>query len=269
MTDTVIANLPPDGLRTVLRAILTTNPEITPALENHTRTYLERSSSTHNESRSIESLQKSISLSRVMLGCGMWARSLELMLEILNQPASFSGPQADEARRAISSLDGNLIQTITAIEKVQNNRELTQEERRLIERAFDSLKTYQASQVAKDQKCNFDRSLKALASILGRPYGNNEGLKTISETNHRPSDTSEVKIETFALAGRPLPRLFTGLWQLSSPSWGTASKAQVFEQFNQYSSSGFTAYDMADHYGDAEVLFVRTQPHIRLNLSQF
>ncbi|KKF96270.1 General stress protein 69 [Ceratocystis platani] len=57
------------------------------------------------------------------------------------------------------------------------------------------------------------------------------------------------------MGGRVLPRLFSGLWQLSSPAWGAAPQSKILAQFEEYVNMGFTAYDMADHYGDAEVIY--------------
>ncbi|KAI0633319.1 Aldo/keto reductase [Trametes polyzona] len=62
-------------------------------------------------------------------------------------------------------------------------------------------------------------------------------------------------IETFRLGPYALPRLFTGLWQLSSNSWGSAPAAKIRRQMADYAENGYTAFDMADHYGPAEILF--------------
>jgi hypothetical protein len=68
-------------------------------------------------------------------------------------------------------------------------------------------------------------------------------------------DPPELK-ETFELQGRRLPRIFSGLWQMSSPSWGSAPTSKIIAQFSNYVSAGMIAFDMADHYGDAEITFV-------------
>ncbi|RPD63845.1 Aldo/keto reductase [Lentinus tigrinus ALCF2SS1-6] len=61
--------------------------------------------------------------------------------------------------------------------------------------------------------------------------------------------------ETFLLGPFELPRLFNGLWQLSSNSWGSAPAAKIRRQMATYAENGYTAFDMADHYGSAEILF--------------
>ncbi|RDW84490.1 hypothetical protein BP6252_02080 [Coleophoma cylindrospora] len=63
------------------------------------------------------------------------------------------------------------------------------------------------------------------------------------------------QIETFQLGPHTVPRVFGGLWQMSSPAWGTAPRSKIIKQFKKHVDAGFTAFDMADHYGDAEVVF--------------
>src|SRR5258706_3156276 len=61
----------------------------------------------------------------------------------------------------------------------------------------------------------------------------------------RPTPSPEPA-ETFPLAiGHSLidaPRLWTGLWQLSSPAWGTAPAAPIRKEMLKHVSKGFTAF---------------------------
>ncbi|OCH86359.1 Aldo/keto reductase [Obba rivulosa] len=61
--------------------------------------------------------------------------------------------------------------------------------------------------------------------------------------------------ETFTLGPFLVPRLWTGLWQLSSNAWGSAAAPKIRRQMTRYAELGYTAFDMADHYGPAELLF--------------
>ncbi|EGN92064.1 hypothetical protein SERLA73DRAFT_191639 [Serpula lacrymans var. lacrymans S7.3] len=63
---------------------------------------------------------------------------------------------------------------------------------------------------------------------------------------------SSVK-ETFALGPFLAPRIWTGLWQLSSNAWGSAPAARIRQGMLRHLTSGYTAF--ADHYGSAEILF--------------
>ncbi|KAJ7641040.1 Aldo keto reductase [Roridomyces roridus] len=68
-------------------------------------------------------------------------------------------------------------------------------------------------------------------------------------------DQHEHKHETFQLGEFTVPRLWTGLWQLSSNAWGTAPVSKVRQAMRRHVDLGHTAFDMADHYGSAEIIF--------------
>ncbi|KAF9032848.1 aldo-keto reductase, partial [Hymenopellis radicata] len=52
-----------------------------------------------------------------------------------------------------------------------------------------------------------------------------------------------------------VPRLFNGLWQMSSPAWGSASSYKQDAALRQLITAGLVVTDMADHYGDAELIY--------------
>ncbi|PGG98385.1 hypothetical protein AJ79_08893 [Helicocarpus griseus UAMH5409] len=84
------------------------------------------------------------------------------------------------------------------------------------------------------------------------------------------SQTDASSIEHFQLGQSLVPRLFAGLWQLSSPAWGSASKSKMLGQFQKHVDAGFTAFaDMADHYGDAEIVFGQFRSSCRGSKSIF
>ncbi|KAJ3967569.1 aldo-keto reductase [Lentinula raphanica] len=57
------------------------------------------------------------------------------------------------------------------------------------------------------------------------------------------------------LGNLEVPRLFNGLWQLSSPAWGSATNNQQNTALARLLNAGLLAADMADHYGDAELVY--------------
>ncbi|KAJ7659214.1 NADP-dependent oxidoreductase domain-containing protein [Mycena polygramma] len=59
--------------------------------------------------------------------------------------------------------------------------------------------------------------------------------------------------ETVQLGEFTVPRLWTGLWQLSSNAWGTASASKIRQAMGRHVDHGHTAF--ADHYGSAELIF--------------
>ncbi|KAJ7058484.1 NADP-dependent oxidoreductase domain-containing protein [Mycena amicta] len=59
--------------------------------------------------------------------------------------------------------------------------------------------------------------------------------------------------ETFQLGEFTVPRLWVGLWQLSSNAWGTTSVPKIRQAMGRHVDAGYTAF--ADHYGSSELLF--------------
>lgn len=116
-------------------------------------------------------------------------------------------------------------------------------------------------------------SCKAQCSSRGATYPFNRGERQVqdaqaylfpssaSSSATGPSQHLQVslpaisRVETFAIGNRQLPRLFIGLWQLSSPQWGSANANDQERGLSQLVENGFVAADMADHYGDAELVY--------------
>ncbi|KAG8982460.1 hypothetical protein FRB90_006781, partial [Tulasnella sp. 427] len=59
--------------------------------------------------------------------------------------------------------------------------------------------------------------------------------------------------ETIKLGNLTVPRLFLGLWQLSSDGWGTTTVSRVRREMRRHVEAGYNAF--ADHYGTAEQIF--------------
>ncbi|EJD42381.1 Aldo/keto reductase [Auricularia subglabra TFB-10046 SS5] len=64
-----------------------------------------------------------------------------------------------------------------------------------------------------------------------------------------------TQLPTVTLGDIACPRIIVGLWQLSSANWGSANVDTIHASMAELASRGFTAFDMADHYGDAEIRF--------------
>ncbi|KAJ3516668.1 hypothetical protein NLJ89_g981 [Agrocybe chaxingu] len=64
---------------------------------------------------------------------------------------------------------------------------------------------------------------------------------------------SNRPFETFEIGPFVAPRIWTGLWQLSSNAWGSASVPKIRQGMARHVDMGYTAF--ADHYGSAEIIF--------------
>ncbi|KAK4494374.1 hypothetical protein PRZ48_014672 [Zasmidium cellare] len=262
MADTVIANLPEEGLRSVLRSMLATDPSITSTFEDRSRDYLRKSSRKHGSlvtkgsdglesTKELQTIQQRV---RSMLGCGMVYEAVPILAAVIMDVRGHYDVLSDELVRLLASLDGDIVQTVTAVQKTllssSGSRSFSNEERSSLVQLLDALE--QLRGVSGDDFA-FDRSLTALAGLLSGNDSSFGQMKRQDASFTVPSLPSSI--ETFNLNNIPLPRLFSGLWQLSSPSWGVASTKQIQSHFQAHVSQGFVAYDMADHYGDAEILF--------------
>ncbi|KAF4588402.1 hypothetical protein EYR40_009952 [Pleurotus pulmonarius] len=60
-------------------------------------------------------------------------------------------------------------------------------------------------------------------------------------------------METFNCGPFQAPRVWTGLWQLSSNAWGSAPVSKIRSGMSRHVELGYTAF--ADHYGSSEIIF--------------
>ncbi|KAF7558429.1 hypothetical protein G7046_g5726 [Stylonectria norvegica] len=271
MTDTIIANLPIDGLRTVLRSLLASHPEITPTMERETRKFAAQGAVTELKStrsaRDVNGLKETQKMVRCMLGSGLCYESLPLLGKLVIE-ATDAGVRAnaDELLNFLASVDGDIVQTMTAVQKTlfvdTGIRTLADSERGLLVRFSQILSEREFAAQNEDREYSFSRGLAATRSILGTPQPhilgitNGSSTKSLNSIASRKIPPPEAK-ETFLLGSRKIPRIFSGLWQMSSPAWGTAPTSKIVDQISKHVQGGFTAFDMADHYGDAEIIFGR------------
>ncbi|KAF9690669.1 hypothetical protein EKO04_011325 [Ascochyta lentis] len=275
MTDTIIANLPADALRSVVRAILTTEPSVTAIFEKQTQHYLQKTAreptgelflSTANGVKSTPNFTLAQQRIRATIGCGLVFESLPLLKEVVDKSADLQTPldasPLSGLDHSLASVDGDIVQALTGVQKCllsdDGSRKLAAEEEAGMNALFKSLLQCRQKWLTAKQEFPFERSTSVIATMLCDAAAVQTLLhQDERRSNHTVQKMVSTSLETFRIKDTNLPRLFSGLWQLSSPSWGVASRSQMFKQFIEYISRGFTAFDMADHYGDAEVTFGR------------
>ncbi|KAK7422816.1 hypothetical protein QQX98_001378 [Neonectria punicea] len=264
MTDTIIANLPPDGLRVVIRSLLASHPEITSSLERETRKFaVQNAAAELNSNRpltDIASLQVVQRQARCMLGSGLCFQSLPLLSKLVSHATNRHQEPLDtdteERMDFYASVDHDIVQAMTAVQKslfvATGTRAMTEDEKALLQSFSSSL----TDCVKKMKKAHpFSRGLAATANVLGDTGFSALGSQSFfTRSMDLVPHPCEAK-ESFTLGHRTLPRIFSGLWQMSSPAWGTAPTSKIVDQISKHVQEGFTAFDMADHYGDAEIIF--------------
>ncbi|KAF8239112.1 Aldo/keto reductase [Tricholoma matsutake] len=75
----------------------------------------------------------------------------------------------------------------------------------------------------------------------------------MSSTLSTTSAATSGAIETSRLGPLTTPRIWTGLWQLSSNAWGSVSVPKVRQGMARYVDLGYNTF--ADHYGSSELIF--------------
>ncbi|KAF5683464.1 hypothetical protein FCIRC_4407 [Fusarium circinatum] len=267
MTDSVIANLPPDGLRVIIRSLLASHPNITASFEDATRQYLAqaqtKSSKSQFASLDVEGLDQAQKIARCMLGSGQALDGVSILdkLVVRGVQIALDSPESmnQSVAALLASLDGDLVQAMTAVTKElavsSGARALSSTEQNIIQGLFESLAKCQEMLKGTGIVFPYGRGMLTTANMLGLalPDSPETRLSKVPSDMARPAPAKE----TFQLGDKTLPRIFSGLWQMSSPAWGSAQMSQIIEGFSTHVRNGFTAFDMADHYGDAEVLYGR------------
>lgn len=264
-TDIVISNMSPAGLRSITRSLLAAHPDITQTFEAITQNYVKEfdlpaMSAKGSQIRKLDDLTAAQRTARCILGCGLSWMSIPVLGSLAEQTLELKqrdkGLGEDVLQETQANLDGDLVQAITAVRKTlftsTGSRAMSETEKASITSLYDQLIK---CRILYGEVFPFARGLYATASFLGSeiPDGPASNLVPSPTVDACPPPVAK---EVFELAGRKVPRIFSGLWQLSSPSWGSAPTSKIVEQLGRAVKGGFTAFDMADHYGDAEIVFV-------------
>ncbi|PQE23767.1 aldo keto reductase protein [Rutstroemia sp. NJR-2017a BBW] len=273
MTDTLIANMRPDGLRSILRGLLVENAQVTAGLHRLATKYLENtrpSSIPHlftSSNRCVKptaELQKIQGRYRCLMGCGMGFESMQLLTTVIQQlqelewVKSIHDNDSEELLDVLATVDGDVVQATTAVHKSlltsSGIRPMECEDAKIIARLRAVLYTCKNDAKSSGQDFAFERGLCCLEKLL---YGGSSEGQVESGGNPLTNGfhSTKLALESFQLGRAEVPRMFMGLWQFSSPAWGTASRGKIDRHFRKHVDAGLIAYDMADHYGDAESSF--------------
>jgi aryl-alcohol dehydrogenase-like predicted oxidoreductase len=243
--------------------MLAVHPQFTKSFEHYVRLYVRERATALYQSLDTEcgpqDLEQTQLVCRCMVGSGLVFEVLPLLAKLADSAANLQ--TSDQQRKAalLASIDGDLVQAITAVQKAvtvaSGTRELSNHERLAVRDLFDSVSSSVSRNSAAGSGYIFDRGRTASAGILGIDPSEDEAQADSDALQHTPPPPTAP--ETFAMGQVTLPRIFSGLWQMSSPSWGSAPMSMITGQLSKHVSSGFTSFDMADHYGDAELIFGR------------
>ena len=94
---------------------------------------------------------------------------------------------------------------------------------------------------------------RAMRQVQDGLYFFGIGVNGSSNDSDKPKFTADSisqnqGIETFELGSKACPRIFNGLWQMSSAAWDSSTAEKQEDSLFQLAKNGFVATDMADHY---------------------
>ncbi|CZR56604.1 uncharacterized protein PAC_06493 [Phialocephala subalpina] len=266
MTDTIIANLPPEGLRSIVRGLLGVDNKNTAAFESLAIKYLDATNPastptffTPKDNQPTLAFHVYRARYRCLMGCGKAFESLQALCEVARQvketDAALESLEQSDLEGTAALIDSDLVQAITAVHKQLSTtsglRPLTNTEQEIIQQLQNTLVECDNTFFQKQQPSPFFRGSSSLETLLSHPKKEPVFIEETLAYRYRPSSTA---IET-KLGNAVVPRMFMGLWQFSSPAWGAAPATKIFKDFQKHVDAGLVAYDMADHYGDAERTF--------------
>ncbi|KAJ3999437.1 aldo-keto reductase [Lentinula boryana] len=266
MNDVLIAQLPPLILRSALRALVSQGKASQGIFVDHVQRRLRASPPSFIppaelfDSKAPKAPQFLASV-RCMFSSKIAVESLPYFSYFFSciTQARLLWASESELETMLIKACGDVVQAIQALKESQPSR--TEELRSKLLELQQALLTCDAYSLEKGLSRPFTRARVQLddayswffpgtLSLYNPDY---QARSRISERSYL--HTSAEAISYTSLGILEVPRLFNGLWQLSSPAWGSATSEQQNAALGQLLEAGLLAADMADHYGDAELVY--------------
>ncbi|KAF6803540.1 Flagellar radial spoke protein 5 [Colletotrichum sojae] len=176
--------------------------------------------------------------------------SLTRIIQAMALVKNENSQPAEVLESSLHIIDGDIVQAIQSLKEIKpgQDSELGDQLRNLVT-SLENYKRGPDGWDSDDAEYMFSRSERQTKDALAALF--------------------PESIAPSAARSRPyqFPRIFNGLWQLSSPAWGCRGAKRQEEELIRLVQAGFTATDMADHYGDAELVYGtfrnRLSPSIR------
>lgn len=169
--------------------------------------------------------------------------------------ASISGAKAtwepgSELDRVFDKFSGDIVQAVQALKESgpDTTPGLLASLQSLLT-SFTVCAEYCSAAAEPPGKYPFTRAERQVRDVLGFLY---PATAAPPPSSHAPVHVDlskrEVEVQTFQVGPYRWPRLLNGLWQLSSPAWGSGSAESQEAALAHLVESGLSAADMADHY---------------------
>ncbi|KAI1115653.1 putative aryl-alcohol dehydrogenase [Nemania sp. NC0429] len=270
MDDVLISNLPPEYLRSALRILIAQGSTTQQPFVQHIRERLLDSNPEFTPPKVLftaddvltTSCTRYLALTRCIFSSKLAQKSLSYLDHFISSipDACASWTVGSDLHKALEAFAGDIVQAIQALKETNPPKdEILESQLIKLHSSLQECRQYCEAHEPRALEYPFQRSERQVADVLHIFYPSHS-TKPISDTSDDgPAGQLDISAgqaaETFALGPFQLPRLFNGFWQLSSPAWGAGSADSQDAALGQLIRAGFTAADMADHYGDAELVY--------------
>lgn len=153
----------------------------------------------------------------------------------------------DDLNKVFDKFSGDIVQAVQALK--ESKPPTTPELLTLLQALLTSFHGCETYCAGADLKYPFIRAERQVRDVVGFLYPD---VALPPPASHKPISVDlskrQVEIQTFSIGPYQMPRLFNGLWQLSSPAWGSSSEESQDAALAGLVEDGLCAADMADHY---------------------
>ncbi|KAG8170064.1 hypothetical protein KVR01_000809 [Diaporthe batatas] len=271
MDDVLISHLPPVLLRSALRLLVSRGVATQRPFVEHIRAQLLESPPAFTDASTLfppgddgrlsKDCLRYVASTRCIFSSKLAEAALPYLTHFVSslQEAGARWAPGDELDRLLDHVSGDIVQAIQALKECEPEptSALFDALQGLLDK-LEAVSSYCSSVGPQSLRFPFTRAERQLRDAIGFLYPGAaaslsypEAAKTISiSVTKRRAD-----IETVQLGPYRMPRVFNGFWQLSSPAWGSASSQGQEAALAELIELGLSTADMADHYGDAELVY--------------
>lgn len=181
------------------------------------------------------------------MGCGHGFQSMELLTQVIQQVHKLSwdekSQEGEDFMDELAVIDGDVVQAVTAVQKTlltsSGMRPMESKDAKVVADLKGALSACQASASMKGQSFVFQRGMSTLEKLIS---GTSKKVVSRNGAHQNGYVPSEIAVESVVLGDVQVPRMFMGLWQFSSPAWGTASRTKIDRHFRKHVDAGLIAY---------------------------
>lgn len=269
MDDCLISNLPPETLRSALRLLLSSQGSTGRQffVEHVRNKFYENPPKFEDPGQLFPGddivspiCERYLSQTRCIFSCKLSHESLPYLEQFLKAipQANVRWTENGGLATLLAKFDGDVVQAMQALKESRPERstQLLISLNSLVG-GFEVVEKYCDNAQPTMLPYPFRRARRQLRDAIEMLFGHapkfdiTERASVAMPTKVKGSSA----IETFQVGPYKMPRLFNGLWQVSSPSWGSAPAKDQEKALAHAIKCGLTATDMADHYGDSELIY--------------